>query len=167
MPETDAAVINDAAPETATWTRFLPEYGGIRSNIQNSPFRWCVRESFMWGIASGTAMGFHRLRMKSHPFFATNFAFGTAMLVCAPSYYFCYRRREHKEATIEMMMRANAFQNVEEMPEPVPQKEHPFLNDDDEGIRRKEFVAKLKEKKEWQTQVPMEDAADVFREKKD
>jgi len=66
-----------------------------------------------------------------------------------------------------MMMRANAFQNVEEMPEPVPQKEHPFLNDDDEGIRRKEFVAKLKEKKEWQTQVPMEDAADVFREKKD
>ena len=166
MPDTKAATVTDAAPETATWTRYLPEWGGIRENIQNSPFRWCVRESFLWGIASGTAMGFHRLRMRSHPFFATNIAFGTAMLVSAPSYYFCYRRREHKEATIEMMMKANDFQNVEEMPEQIPHSEHPFMNDDDEGIRKKEFVARLKEKKEWQKQTPMEDASEVFRNEK-
>lgn len=53
MPETEAATVSETSPETATWTRYLPEWGGIRSNIQNSPFRWCVRESFMWGIASG------------------------------------------------------------------------------------------------------------------
>lgn len=64
------------------------------------------------------------------------------------------------------MMRANAFQNVEEMPEPIPQEQHPFLNDDEEGIRRKEFVANLKDKKEWQKQTPMGDANEVFQEKK-
>jgi hypothetical protein len=57
MPDTPAARVTDASPETATWTNILPEWGGIRGNIQNSPFRWCVRESFMWGIATGTAMG--------------------------------------------------------------------------------------------------------------
>jgi len=66
-----------------------------------------------------------------------------------------------------MMMKANDFQGVEEMPEPIPYDQHPFLNDDDEGIRRKEFVANLKEKKEWQKQTPMDDAANVFQEKKD
>lgn len=67
-----------------------------------------------------------------------------------------------------MMMRANDFQNVEEMPEPVPQEEHPFLNvnDQDGGIKNKEFVANLKEKKEWQKQLPMKDADEVFQEKK-
>jgi hypothetical protein len=57
MSDTDSATVSDSAPETATWTRFLPEAFGIRQNIQNSPFRWCVRESFMWGIATGTGMG--------------------------------------------------------------------------------------------------------------
>ena len=57
MPDTAAAKVTNASPEIATWTRFLPEWGGIRENIQNSPFRWCVRESLMWGIATGTAMG--------------------------------------------------------------------------------------------------------------
>mmetsp|Transcript_12796 Transcript_12796/g.24016 ORF Transcript_12796/g.24016 Transcript_12796/m.24016 type:complete len:169 (-) Transcript_12796:274-780(-) len=168
MTETKAATVSDASPQSAQWTRFLPEWGGIRENVQNSPFRWCVRESFLWGIATGTAMGFHRLRMKSHPFFSINVAFATSLLVTAPSYYFCYKRREHKEATIEMMMRANDFQNVEEMPEPVPQEEHPFLNvnDQDGGIKNKEFVANLKEKKEWQKQLPMKDADEVFQEKK-
>lgn len=114
-------------------------------------------------------MGFHRLRMKSHPFFSINVAFATSLLVTAPSYYFCYRRREHKEATIEMMMKANDFQNVQEMPEPIPQEEHPFLNevsDDDSAIKSKEFVANLKEKKEWQKQTPIKDADEVFREKR-
>jgi hypothetical protein len=66
-----------------------------------------------------------------------------------------------------MMMRANDFQNVEEMPEPIPHEEHPFLNaDDGNGIKDKEFVANLKEKKEWQKQTPMKDADEVFRERK-
>jgi|EP00979_Chaetoceros_neogracilis_P015588 hypothetical protein len=160
-----AATVSDASPETAKWTAYLPEWGGIRQSVQDSPFRWCVRESFLWGIATGTTMGFHRLRMKSRPFFAMNVAFSTSLIVAAPSYYFCYRRREHKEATIELMMRANDFENVEEMPEPIPQEQHPFLNDDDDGIRRKEFIANLKEKKEWQKQTPMTDADKVFREK--
>ena len=73
-------------------------------------------------------MGLHRLRMKSHPMFAGNVAFGTAMLVAAPSYYFCVRRREHQEKVIEMMMAVNDFAPGEEMPEEVPLDEnHPFI----------------------------------------
>ena len=44
MVETDSATVSENGPETATWTRFLPEAFGIRENVQNSPFRWCVRE---------------------------------------------------------------------------------------------------------------------------
>ena len=44
MPDTQAARVSDASPETAKWTKYLPEWGGIRENIQSNPFRWCVRE---------------------------------------------------------------------------------------------------------------------------
>mmetsp|Transcript_2874 Transcript_2874/g.6601 ORF Transcript_2874/g.6601 Transcript_2874/m.6601 type:complete len:176 (+) Transcript_2874:134-661(+) len=165
-----AAIVSDAGPVTGGWTNALPEAFGIREAVQNNPFRWCVRESFMWGIATGTAMGLHRLRMKSHPFFAFNVAFGTSMLVAAPSYYFCFRRREYKEQTIEMMMRANDFRHEEAMPEPVPMGEHPFMEEATEAEAekrlRKEFVAELKERKEWQKAPPMEDRdpSKVFKE---
>uniref|UniRef100_A0A7S2RND7 Cytochrome c oxidase assembly protein COX20, mitochondrial n=1 Tax=Eucampia antarctica TaxID=49252 RepID=A0A7S2RND7_9STRA len=111
-------------------------------------------------------MGFHRLRMHSSPMFALNVAFGTSILVCAPSYYFCFRRREHKEQTIELMMKANAFQHEEEMPEPVPIKEHPFLDPSSEKAMQKEFVARLKERKDWQKPPPLadQDASKVFKE---
>lgn len=111
----------------------------------------------------------HRMRMKSSPLFVINAAFITTAMVAGPSYYFCYRRREHKEATIEMMMKANDFQHHEEMPEPIPQSEHPFLrtaDNDNDTIQQKEFLARLKEKKEWQKQEPMNDASQVFREVK-
>jgi len=115
-------------------------------------------------------MGLHRLRMKSHPFFAFNVAFATSILVTAPSYYFCFRRREHKEATIEMMMKANDFRHGEEMPEPVPVEQHPFLEEDGgdgEKKLQKEFVAKLKERKEWQKPDKVaQDADEVFKEVK-
>jgi len=128
----------------------------------------------MWGVATGTAMGLHRLRMKSHPLFAVNVAFATTVIVVAPSYYFCYRKREHQERVIEMMMAANDFRPGEEMPEQVPIEDHPFLNNEPEkendeehtGGLQKEFVARLKEKKEWQVQHQIEDAEKVFREVK-
>ncbi len=108
--------------------------------------------------------------MKSSPFFSINAAFATSLIVAMPSYYFCYRRREHKEATIELMMKANDFQYHDEMPEPIPQAEHPFLQNADDGkndmVKQKEFVARLKEKKEWQKQNPIDDAANVFKEVK-
>jgi hypothetical protein len=116
--------------------------------------------------------------MKSHPFFAINLPF------TAPSYYFCFRRRERQEKVIEMMMTANDFRPGEEMPETVPLDEsHPFLNVKDkevveggsggedgersEGDLQKEFVARLKEKKEWEAPHPRgEDADKVFKEVK-
>ena len=110
--------------------------------------------------------------MKSHPFFAGNIAFLTTIIVAAPSYYFCFRKREHQEKVIEMMMAANDFRPGEEMPESVPLDEsHPFLSVKDnvgEGGNdlKKEFVARLKEKKEWQEQHKMEDADKVFQEVK-
>mmetsp|Transcript_24120 Transcript_24120/g.28938 ORF Transcript_24120/g.28938 Transcript_24120/m.28938 type:complete len:177 (-) Transcript_24120:269-799(-) len=154
-------------PETGSWTRFLPEAFGIRQNIQESPFRWCVRESAMWGIATGTAMSIHRLRMGSNPFFAVNVGFATTLLVTVPSYYFCFRRREHKYKVIELMMKANDFQTHEEMPAEPKIKEHPFLKDDNETkLTNKEYQGYLKERKEWQTPTPTQDAADVFKEVK-
>mmetsp|Transcript_25556 Transcript_25556/g.55870 ORF Transcript_25556/g.55870 Transcript_25556/m.55870 type:complete len:176 (+) Transcript_25556:257-784(+) len=172
MSDEKAATVTEAPPTTGGWTDVLPETFGIREAVRNNPFRWCVRESFMWGIATGTAMGLHRLRMKSHPFFAFNVAFGTSLLVAAPSYYFCFRRREYKEQTIELMMKANDFAHEDEMPEPVPVEEHPFMaegggsGEESEKNLRKEYVARLKERKEWQKAPPMEerDPSKVFKE---
>jgi hypothetical protein len=45
--------------ETALWTKYLPEAFGIRESVRNSPYRWCVRESSLWGIATGTAMSLY------------------------------------------------------------------------------------------------------------
>lgn len=67
------------------------------------------------------------------------------------------------------MMRANDFQTAEDMPEEVPlNKEHPFLEpgETNAGLQNKEYTAHLPERKEWQTQVPQQDAKDVFTEKK-
>jgi len=167
---------NNAAIVSEPWTRIFPEKYGIRQSIEDSSFRWCVRESMMWGVATGAMMGVHRLRMKSNPFFVINVAFGTALLVAAPSYYFCYRRREHQEQVIEMMMAVNDFRPGEEMPESVPLDEnHPFLNvrdrvnDEEDGDDRdlqKEFVARLKEKKDWQEPHQTRDLEEVFQEVK-
>ena len=47
----------DNAIVSEPWTRIFPEAFGIRRTIEDSPFRWCVRESFLWGVATGTMMG--------------------------------------------------------------------------------------------------------------
>lgn len=125
----------------------------------------------MWGIATGSAMGLHRMRMGSTGFFAGNVAFATSMIVAAPSYYFCFRRREHKEKVIETMMRANDFQTQEEMPEPVPLEDHPFMEKSEGGIGRgqdKEFSARLRDRKEWEKPPSKEerDPSKVFKEVK-
>ena len=39
------------------WTRIFPQVWGIRQSIEDSSFRWCVRESMLWGVATGTMMG--------------------------------------------------------------------------------------------------------------
>ena len=176
-PGADADSSGDAAKteNKSTLTQFLPEKFGIRKAIEDSPYGWCYRESFLWGIATGAAMGIHRLRMKSNPLFAINIAFLTTITVTLPSYYFCYRKRDHQERVIEMMMAANDFRPGEEIPEQVPiGKDHPFLDvkDDDgesgkdEATLQKEFVARLKEKKEWQQQHEIQDADKIFKEKK-
>eukprot|EP00578_Thalassiosira_sp_NH16_P004960 CAMPEP_0181139872 /NCGR_PEP_ID=MMETSP1071-20121207/35010_1 /TAXON_ID=35127 /ORGANISM="Thalassiosira sp., Strain NH16" /LENGTH=244 /DNA_ID=CAMNT_0023226801 /DNA_START=10 /DNA_END=744 /DNA_ORIENTATION=- len=172
-PESSSPYEN--AVVSGTWTRFLPEAFGIRKEVEESPFRWCARESAMWGVATGTMMGLHRLRMRSHYFFAFNVACGTCLLVAAPSYYFCFRRREHQENIIAMMMAANEFLPGEEMPEAVPMDgDHPFLDVREKGggegvddrDLKKEFVARLKERKDWQEPHQTQDADDVFKEVK-
>ena len=53
-------------------------------------------------------------------------------------------------------------------------KDHPFLDvkeenaeaEKDEATLQKEFVARLKEKKEWQQQHQIQDADKIFKEKK-
>lgn len=67
------------------------------------------------------------------------------------------------------MMKANDFQHQEEMPEPVPLKENPFMKqgDSDEKKMQKEFIARLKERKEWQKpEVVAQNADKVFKEVK-
>lgn len=48
---------SDNAIVTEDWTRYLPEKWGIRKTVEDSSYRWCWKESAMWGIATGTVMG--------------------------------------------------------------------------------------------------------------
>jgi hypothetical protein len=113
--------------------------------------------------------------MGSKGLFAGKVAFSTTVLVVFPSYYFCYRKREHQESVIELMMAVNDFRPGEEMPETIPlDEDHPFLDVRDkvadgtggENDLQKEFVARLKEKKDWQEPYKTQDADDVFRQVK-
>ena len=75
-----------------------------------------------------------------------------------PSYYFCYRRREHQEQVIEMMMKYNRFGHATDMPAEPPLEEHPFWKktDDDKSStaanakHESEYRGMIKERKEWQ-----------------
>ena len=104
----DNAIVNDKEQiETAKWTRHLPEAFGIRAAVQQSKYRWCVREAALWGIATGTTVSLHRLRMNSSVFFSINAGFLSCWVVYAGSYYFCFKRRDYQEKMIETMMKLN------------------------------------------------------------
>ena len=173
-PELNAVTAADQI-ETAKWTRYLPEAFGIREAVRQSKYRWCVREAAMWGIATGTAMTLHRFRMRSPTQFATNVGFGSLMVVYLGSYYFCVKRRDYKEQMIELMMKLNSFEHALNMPQQTPVDEHhPFVRpvaDNDKNSGRddsvvpteRQYVAHLPERKEWQKQLPTQEAAQVFR----
>ena len=114
------------------------------------------------------------MRMGSRPVVAGHFFFGTFMVVMLPSYYLCYRRREHQEHVIETMMKYNQFGHANEMPAEVPLEEHPFWEEADENSistldantkHDREFRGMIKERKEWQKR---EDQSfdEIFQEKK-
>lgn len=173
MPPTDAnpelnAVTSADQIETAKWTRFLPEAFGIREAVRQSKYRWCVREAGMWGIATGTAMALHRIRMQSPRQFTANVGFGTLMVVYVGSYYFCVKRRDYREEMIELMMKLNSFEHALNMPQQPPVDEnHPFVRPvegDAEAVpAERQYVAHLPERKEWQKQLPTQDASQVFQ----
>ena len=151
----NSSTFENASTEGAiapTWTNHLPESFGIRQATQQSKYRWCFRESGLWGIASATAMGFHRFRMGSSTRIATHAGFSTLFVVYAGSYYFCCKRRDHQEKMIETMMRLNEFQHAEYLPETIPVDErHPFAvpsdkDDPDEISKPKQYVAHLPER---------------------
>jgi hypothetical protein len=109
--------------------------------------------------------------MGSRPVVAGHFFFGTFMVVMLPSYYFCYRRREHQEEVIEKMMQYNQFGHATDMPAEPPIEQHPFWElgtADDQQERTKhdrEFRGMIKERKEWQK--PQDPSFDeIFQEKK-
>lgn len=162
---------DDGHVETATWTNYLPEAYGIRQSVQQSKYRWCTRESAMWGIATGTAMTLHRLRMQSVTQVAVNVGFLSFFTVYFGSYYFCVKRRDHQEKMIELMMKLNSFEHALNMPETVPvDEQHPFVapaaNDEtkDGVVPTRQYVAHLPERKEWQPQLPVQqDASSVFQ----
>ena len=92
------------------------------------------------------------------------------MIVMAPSYYFCYRRREHQEQVIEMMMNYNQFGHAKEMPADTPLEEHPFWEKAEESLSTeskhdREFRGMIKERKEWQK--PQDQSfEEIFKEKR-
>lgn len=156
--------------ETAKWTRFLPEAFGIREGVRASSYRWCVREGGMWGIATATAMGLHRWRLGSKPLMVGHSFFGTLMAVMLPSYYFCYRRRDHQEQVIESMMVYNQWAHAKtDLPEETPIEEHPFweLKDGNDNVKHdREFRGMIKEQKEWQKKQSEPSFGEIFKEKK-
>ena len=178
-PTENAVFTSGDDEQTATaprWTRWLPESYGIRAAVEQSKYRWCAREAGMWGIATGTAMGLHRIRMSGNGRMTTaagHAGFATALLVMTGSYVLCARRRDHQEQMIELLMRLNSFEPAQTMPEerPVDDGTHPFVepaasgvHDEEGGIPERQFVANLPERKEWQEQLPTaQDAEQVFR----
>jgi hypothetical protein len=109
--------------------------------------------------------------MGSKPVMAGHVFFGTFMVVMLPSYYFCYRRREHQEQVIEMMMKYNQFGHATELPAEPPLEEHPFWehgSEADPGSKSRhdrEFRGMIRERKEWQkSEDPSFD--EIFKEKK-
>ena len=54
---TSANVNATVSTSSEAWTKIFPEAFGIRQSIEDSSFRWCVRESMLWGVATGTMMG--------------------------------------------------------------------------------------------------------------
>eukprot|EP00977_Amphora_coffeiformis_P023085 scaffold12163_cov176-Amphora_coffeaeformis.AAC.24 len=168
-PELNAATSQDQI-ETAKWTRYLPEAFGIRETVRQSKYRWCVREAAMWGIATGTAMTLHRFRMQSRKQFAANVGFASLMVVYVGSYYFCVKKRDYREQMIELMMKLNSFEHALNMPEQPPIDErHPFVrpvvegNEDAQAVPERQYVAHLPERKEWQKQLPTQEASEVFK----
>jgi hypothetical protein len=107
--------------------------------------------------------------MGSKPLVAGHFFFGTVMIVMVPTYYFCYRRREHKEQVIESMMQYNQFGHANEMPPEPPLKEHPFWEEADveqaKGKHDREFRGMIKERKDWQ-EPENQSFEDIFNEKR-
>lgn len=167
-PELNAVTSADQI-ETAKWTRYLPEAFGIREAVRQSKYRWCVREAAMWGIATGTVMTLHRFRMQSRKQFAANVGFASLMVVYVGSYYFCVKRRDYKENMIELMMKLNSFEHALNMPQQTPVDEsHPFVrpiqeSQGEEAVTERQYVAHLPERKEWQKQLPTQEAVDVFQ----
>ena len=111
------------------------------------------------------------MRMGTSPKNAGHVFFGTVLLVMVPTYYFCYKRREHKEKVIEMMMKYNQFQRASEMPAETPLDEHPFWQKTEkkDGSKyidhERELTGMIKERKEWQR--PQDQTMeDVFSEKR-
>lgn len=163
QPQPSYAATNTEDIETAKWTRHLPEAFGIRAAVQASKYRWCVREAALWSVATSTAMTLHRFRMQSPVPFAVHIGFSTFFVVYGGSYYFCVKRRDHREKMIELMMKLNSFEHALNMPEPVPvDEQHPFV-EPGPSQPPKQYVAELPERKEWQSQLPAQDFQDVFR----
>jgi len=158
------------------WTERLPDAFGIRQAVRQSKYRWCVRESALWGITTGTAMSLHRLRMRSATATAVNMGFLSFFTVYVGSYYFCVKRRDYRERMIELMMQLNAFAPASEMPEPLPIDEHhpfvaPVVDSEQASSERgipvqRQYVANLPERKEWQKPLPTQEVAAVFQEEK-
>ena len=126
----------------------------------------------MWGIATGSAMALHRIRMNSPLSRVIHVGFSTVFLVMGGSYYFCVKRRDYQEQMIELLMQLNTFEPAKNMPLERPIDEtHPFVmpetgyDDDDEQqpIPTRQYVAHLPERKEWQTPIPTQDATNIFQ----
>jgi Protein of unknown function (DUF3767) len=148
----------------ATWLSYVPETFGLRANLEKSKYRWCAREAAMWGIATGTAMTLHRFRMRTSVKTAVHVGFVSVFIVMGGSYYSCVKRRDYQEQMIELMMKYNAAEHAQVMPEPIPvDANHPFVAPTRESTEPQYTVAILPERKEWQDPLPTQDIKDVFK----
>jgi len=98
--------------------------------------------------------------MGSKTMFSFNIAMGTFSLVCLPSYYFGVKRLQAKEKALNLMMKANEFEPMEDANETPVDEDHPFLKpvskDQSNGLD-KEFHLYRKERKKWEKQSPAEE----------
>lgn len=181
-PKDNVVISNTERPKGGQWIKYAPETFGIRQTLEKTKYRWCVREALLWGIATGTAMSLHRIRMQSSRLFMINAGGVSFFTVYIGSYYYCYKKRDHHEKMIEIMMKLNQAEPASSMPAPIPiDNEHPFMNpidNDDDTIddlninninnntRKKnldkQYTVFIPERKEWQKPLPPQDLKDVL-----
>eukprot|EP00588_Corethron_pennatum_P015137 CAMPEP_0194269224 /NCGR_PEP_ID=MMETSP0169-20130528/3422_1 /TAXON_ID=218684 /ORGANISM="Corethron pennatum, Strain L29A3" /LENGTH=207 /DNA_ID=CAMNT_0039010795 /DNA_START=75 /DNA_END=698 /DNA_ORIENTATION=+ len=91
----------------------LTSWEGVKKSLKRTSRDLNLQRSLAWGMATGIAMGAHRLRMGGRPRVAVDAAFGTFFAVFCTQYYQGTTNRDLEARMLAEMMEAS---NIKELP---------------------------------------------------